>query len=141
MKALITLFIIIFLGFHTAVFSQSNSAEEIYIPFVDRLEFEDFYNITIQSVGCFHNTARTIKISKEENDLVAILGEDRIKLNSLKISALRRFEKQLQFMPTGGCTTVDTYIIKFGRETLIYKDDTCTHHFGKLLVEELGFSG
>ena len=140
MKALITLLIIIFLGFHSVVFSQSTSGEEPYIPFVDRLELEDSYEITIRSVGCFHNSTHTIRISKDENDFVAFLGENKVGLNSEKLAALRRFEKQLRFIRSGGCTTVDTYILKFGGETLIYNDDTCTHLLGKVLLEELGFT-
>lgn len=141
MKALITLLLIIFLGFHSAVFSQSTSEEGRYITLVDRLELEDSYEITIRSVGCFHNKQQTIIISREANSHVAILNDSAISLNPKKLEALRKFERQLRYIFPGGCTTIDTYILKYGPEEYIINDDSCTHSFGKILIEELGFTG
>jgi len=140
MKAYITILLIIFLGFHSVASAQNSTSKESYIPFVDLLEEGEQYEIVIQSVGCFHNRQQSLFIFREENSIVALLNDSEIPLNETKIDALRQFERQLKYVAPGGCTTVDTYILKYGPERKVYNDDTCSRFFGKVLLEELGFS-
>lgn len=140
MKAYITFLLIIFLGFHSVVCSQNSTSKESYIPFVDLLEVGEQYEIAIQSVGCFHNKQQSLLIFREENSFVAALNDSEITLNQRKIDALRKFERQLKYVGSGGCTTVDTYILKYGPEREVYNDDTCSRFFGRVLLKELGFS-
>ncbi len=140
MKAYITLLLIIFLGFHSAVSAQNDSSKESYIPFVDLLEIGEQYEIVIKSIGCFHNRQQSLFIFREENSFVATLNDSEITLNQNKIDALRKFERQLKYVGARGCTTVDTYILKYGPDQTVYNDDTCSRFFGKVLLEELGFS-
>lgn len=140
MKAYITLLIIIFFGFHSEVSGQNDSSKESYIPFVDLLEVGEQYEIVIQSVGCFHNRQQSLFIFREEKSFIAALNDSEITLNGSKVDALRKFERQLKYVGAGGCTTVDTYILKYGPERAVYNDDTCSRFFGRVLLDELGFS-
>lgn len=140
MKAYITILLILFLGFHSEVSAQNKSTKESYIPFVDLLEVGEQYEIVIQSVGCFHNKQQSLFILREENSFVAALNDSEISLSKIKIEALRKFERQLKYVGPGGCTTIDTYILKYGLEREVYNDDTCSRFFGKVLLKELGFS-
>lgn len=139
MKAYITLLIIIFLGF-SAVSAQNNTSKESYIPFVDLLQEGEHYEIVIRSIGCFHNRQQSLFIFREEDTFVAELNGSKMTLNQVKIDALKKFERQLKYVGPGGCTTVDTYIFKYGPEQQVYNDDTCSRFFGKVLLEELGLS-
>lgn len=141
MRAYITVLIIILLGFYSAASAQNNSSKESYIPIIDLLEVGEHYEIVIKSVGCFHNRQQSLFIFREEHSFVASLNDSEIILNEAKIDALRKFERQLKYIGSGGCTTVDTYILKYGPEEILYNDDTCSRFFGKLLVQELGYAG
>jgi len=142
MKAYITLMIIIFFGFHSAVSGQYNSNKKSFTPIVDLLEVGERYEIVINSVGCFHNRQQSIFIFREENSFVAELNDSEILLNQTKVDALRKFESQL-FMfahDSGACTTIDTYVLKYDSKNKVYKDGSCRCFFGSVLLKELGFS-
>jgi len=139
MKTYIIVLLITLLGFST-VSAQNNSSKEPYIPIVDLLEIGEQYEIVIQSVGWFHNRQQSLFISRNENSFTAALNDSEMTLNQKKIEALRKFERQLKYVEYGGCTTVDTYIFKYGLEKKVFNDDTCSRFFGKVLLEELGFS-
>lgn len=139
MKAYKTLLIIILFGF-SAVSAQNNSSKESFTPVVDLLQEGEQYEIVIKSIGCFHNRQQSLFIFREENSFKAVLNDSEITLNQTKINSLRKFERQLKYVDFGGCTTVDTYILKYGPEQQVYNDDTCSRFFGKVLLEELGFS-
>ena len=127
------------MGF-SAVSAQNDSSKETYIPFIDLLQVGEDYEIVIQSVGCFHKKQQSLFIFREVDSFVAILNDSEITLNQTKINTLRKFEKQLKYVSPGGCTTVDTYTLKYGSEQQVYNDDTCSRFFGRELLEELGFS-
>jgi len=128
------------MGFNSTAYSQNNSSNEPYVPVVDLLQDGEQFEIVIRSVGCFHNRQQSLFVLKEENSFIATLNESEIVLNQNKVEALRKFERQLKYVEIGGCTTIDTYILKYGPEEIIYNDDTCSRFFGKELLEELGFS-
>lgn len=140
MKAFITLVLIIFLGFHSTVSGQSASLSESYIPLIDILEVGEKYEIVIRSAGCFHNEQQSLFVFRQENAFVATLNDSEITLNLTQINSLRKFERQLKYVGSGGCTTIDTYILNYGPEQDVYNDDTCSRFFGKVLLEELGFT-
>jgi|GEM_PF-4911687 len=140
MKLYITIILTILVGFHSAVSAQNGSSKKPYVPLIDLLEVGEQYEIVIRSMGCFHNRQQSLFIFREENSYVANLNDSEMILNQTQVDALRKFERQLKYVGTGGCTTVDTYILKYGPEQTVYNDDTCSRFFGKVLLEELGFS-
>lgn len=141
MKGYIKSLIIIFLGFHSALSAQNSPTKESFIPFVDLLEAGEQYEIVIRSVGCFHNRQQSLFIFRYENSFVATLNGSEMPLDQTRIDALRKFERQLKYAyDSGACTTVDAYVIKYRPEQEVYNDDSCSRFFGKVLLEELGFS-
>jgi hypothetical protein len=99
-----------------------------------KLKDKDTISINFQSQGCFHATFLKILISKEADDYVAQLykvnwnyitkkkkttiqfrGDSLLKtatLTNKNIQDFIRFENELNFANTGGCTTTDWYDIK-----------------------------
>ncbi|MBM1108001.1 hypothetical protein JQC67_17755 [Aurantibacter crassamenti] len=141
MKATITLIIIFIFGFLSVTNAQISQEEEHnYIPLIDRLELNESYNITIRSVGCFNNTAKTLTIYRNEHDLIATLNDTTINLNPSKKEALRNFEIDLKKISVAGCSTIDTYILKYRNKSSTYRDASCSNFYAKSLLQKLGFS-
>lgn len=104
---------------------------------IGSLQNGESYSIEISSVGCFHGTRQTVLVSKEA-DVFTVSFQDFSKiLTEEDIKAFRTFELQLQALQIGGCTTVDTYVIRYGNETFRTSDGTCSWNGGKKLIQAI----
>lgn len=97
-----------------------------YQAFIDRLENGEFYRIEFMSSGCFHGTRDTLLIERKADQYyLSYQGQDRL-LNQDEIGAIRNFEKELNYSnPSYGCTTVDSYELRYRSEKLIKMDGGC----------------
>ncbi|MFK7814351.1 MAG: hypothetical protein AB8B59_17770 [Maribacter sp.] len=95
------------------------------------------YSIEITSVGCFNGSRQTIVVSKEADILTASFLEVSKILSEEDMEAFRTFELQLQALKIGGCSTVDTYVIRFGNDTFRTSDGTCSWNGGKKLLNAI----
>ncbi|MRI00431.1 hypothetical protein GH721_07770 [Kriegella sp. EG-1] len=138
MKSFYAIILITFFGFQTYGLAQNQSHKNTSeIPIIDRMLISDSLDITFHSAGCFNNTTKTISIIKNDSNFIAVFNNTEIILNPSKVEALRNFENQLKTTQPTGCSTIDTYILKYRNEKNVYKDDTCSNFYGKLLLQNL----
>lgn len=102
---------------------------------IELLEDGESYSIEITSIGCFNGTRQTVLITKDTGVLTASLQEVSKILTSSDIETFKSFEIQLRALEMGGCTTVDTYVIRYGNETFQTSDGTCSWHGYRELLE------
>ena len=102
---------------------------------IEMLQNGESYSIEITSVGCFNGSRQTVVISKEADVLTASLQDSSKILTDYDIETFRTFEIQLRALQIGGCSTVDTYVLRFGNETFQTSDGTCNWHGYRKLIE------
>jgi hypothetical protein len=102
---------------------------------IESLEDGESYSIEITSIGCFNGTRQTVIISKNVDVITASLQDSSKILTSSDIETFRSFEIQLRALERGGCSTVDTYVLRYGNETFKTSDGTCSWHGYRKLLE------
>lgn len=105
------------------------------LTLIELLQNGENYSIEITSVGCFHGKRQTVIISKEADVITASLADSSKVLTDTDIETLSRFELQLRALQIGGCTTVDTYVLRYGAETYRTSDGTCSWHGYRDILE------
>jgi hypothetical protein len=140
---LTTLLIVIFAMNFTEVFGGTASKiipsenQESTETIIESLQNGEEYSIEITSIGCFHGNRETIVISKE-SDVFTVQYQDFSKILSTEdIEAFIRFELQLKALQIGGCTTIDTYVIRYKGEEFRTSDGTCSWLGGKKLLKAI----
>ncbi len=114
-----------------------NFYQEQNLTIIESLKNGESYSIEITSIGCFHGKRQTIVVSKEADVLIAKFQDKKVVLSKIKIEAFKTFEKELRSISIGGCTTVDTYIIRYGNENFQTSDGTCSWNGGRKLLDVL----
>jgi len=140
---LVTLVLSIFTIYSASAFINTDT-EKVFIEkqepvttIIESLENGESYSIEITSVGCFNGSRRTVTVSKEA-DLLRVSFQDFSKvLTDSDIEAFKTFEIQLRALKTGGCSTVDTYVIRYGSDTFRTSDGTCSWNGGKKLLKAI----
>lgn len=94
--------------------------------------------VDFNSMGCFHNSTYRLVLTKKGKTTTATLENNnqiqiRI-LNDEQLRAFRKFIRQLKKLKEEeGCTTVDTYLVKYNTQTIKKIDGGCDWHgFSKL---------
>jgi len=118
---------------HVAVAAQDQQP-----TLIEQLQNGESYSIEITSVGCFHGTRQTLVVYNEEGVLKANFNDISMELSNADIQAFVSFEDELRSLKIGGCTTVDTYVLRFGNDTFRTNDGTCNWNGGKKLLQHLG---
>lgn len=138
--ALICTFSIGTLMAKTHSFSKGTPLEMNYNAptIIEMLQNGERYSIEITSLGCFHGTRQTLTVSKEADIVTAHFQDKTIVLSEKEIQALVNFELQLRDLKIGGCTTVDTYVLRYGQDKFQTSDGTCMWNGGKKLLQNLG---
>ena len=144
MKTKTNLILVLFCIFsvaHIFVFAQKSSEQKdlrLRDPeptLIESLQNGESFSIEITSIGCFNGSRQTVFISKEEDTVTASLNDVSKLLTDTDIETLKSFELQLQSLKMGGCTTIDTYVLRFGNQTFQTSDGTCSWHgYRKLLA-------
>jgi len=140
-----TLFTIIcFFCLSISLFAQSANNTQLTLAdeepqptIIELLQNGESYEIEITSVGCFSGSRQTLVISKESDVFTANFQEVDKVLSTDDIEALRIFELQLRSLNMGGCTTVDTYVIRYGNDTFQTSDGTCSWNGGRKLLDAI----
>lgn len=123
----------------TTTFAFANS-ENIYFEtqdyptIIESLQNGESYSIEITSIGCFNGTRQTVIVSKEADVLMASFQDFSKILTEADIRAFKTFELQLQALHIGGCSTVDTYVIRHRNQEFQTNDGTCSWNGGKKLL-------
>ena len=112
---------------------------EPFVPFIDLLQHGENYQIEIISLGCFSGSKQTLTIFREANSYTVNFEETIKELSVNDISTIRDFELQLQSLAIGGCSTVDTYTLVYGGNSIQVSDGTCSFNGGRKLMQQLGF--
>ncbi|MFS4494151.1 hypothetical protein [Maribacter sp. 2308TA10-17] len=112
-------------------------AQEPIATIIESLENGESYSIEITSVGCFGGSRQTIRISKEREILTASFPDFSKTLSTADIEAFRTFELQLHQLQMGGCSTVDTYVIRYKGHEFRTSDGTCSWNGGKKLLKAI----
>jgi len=142
MKAInlrLTIFIFFCIFAVTDINAQNffNNNEQSQPTIIELLENGESYSIEITSIGCFHGERETVVVSKE-SDVYTVQYQDFSKILSEKdIEAFIRFELQLKALQMGGCTTVDTYVVRYKGEEFRTSDGTCSWQGGKKLLKAI----
>ena len=127
----------------TFAFANVNSetlyfeTQEAYPTIIESLQNGESYSIEITSIGCFNGTRQTVEVSKEADVLTASFQDISKILTEKDIKVFISFELQLRGLKMGGCTTVDTYVLRFGNDTFQTSDGTCSWNGGKKLLEAI----
>lgn len=108
-----------------------------YKPFIDRLNESDSYVIQVSSQGCFHNSQEKYLIKRMDDNFYLTFNKKEKLLNKREIDAIRHFEIELNYMNSFGCTTTDTYLIKYKNEKVIISDGSCSWNGIYHLKQEL----
>ena len=114
-------------------------AEE-YIPFINQLKNGESYLIQFSSQGCFHTSEKEIVIHKKENKYYLSYKEKENELTENEIEIISHFEKELKYMKSSDCTTIDTYILKYGKKQLKISDGSCMWNGYFHLAKTLGLN-
>lgn len=101
---------------------------------IELLEEGESFSIEITSIGCFNGTRQTLIVSKEADVYTASLKDSSKLLTPSDIQTIKSFEIELRELQMGGCTTVDTYVLRFGNETFRTSDGTCSWHGYRKLI-------
>ena len=116
---------------------ETTNQQEPKPTIIEFLENGESYSIEITSIGCFNGTRRTVVVSKEE-DVFTVSFENFTKvLTEDDIQAFINFELQLRSLQIGGCSTIDTYVMRYGSEEFRTSDGTCSWLGGKKLIEAI----
>lgn len=122
-------------------FANTNSEKVLYdlceppSTMIESLEDGESYSIEITSISCFNGTRQTVIVSKEAAVLTASLQDSSKILSTSDVETFKSFEIQLRELEIGGCSTVDTYILRYGNETFQTSDGTCSWHGYRKLLE------
>jgi hypothetical protein len=111
--------------------------KEKYKPIIDRLQESDFYTLSMSSQGCFHFKNDSVTIKRNKDIYTINWGEKSKKLSAADIETIRHFETELNYMKDGGCTTTDTYIIRYNGATKKISDGGCNWNGDYFLKKEL----
>lgn len=127
----------------TLTFLNANSesvdvkVQEPLPTLIESLQNGESYSIEITSIGCFNGTRQTVVVSREA-DVLQVDFQDISKiLSEADIEAFRTFEIQLRALKMGGCTTVDTYVLRFRNEEFRTSDGTCNWNGDKKLLQAI----
>lgn len=105
--------------------NQMDYERETHIPIINQLEEGESYSILMLSHGCFHSTKDSLFLSKkDESYFIKYNGVEKL-LKENELTAIRHFEIELNYINALGCTTVDTYLVKFKEKEIIVKDGGC----------------
>lgn len=108
-----------------------------YQPFIDRLENRESYSIQISSQGCFHSSIETITIKRKANNYYLTFQGKEKRLDSSEIKAIAHFEIELNYMGSFGCTTTDTYVLKYKSQEIRISDGSCSWNGDYYLKQRL----
>ena len=114
-----------------------NYSKETYKPIIDQLQEKENYKILMSSQGCFHSTADTLTIYRENNIYSATWTNKKKTLTQSDIEAVRHFEIELNYMTDGGCTTTDTYNLIYKNKTKTIDDGSCSWNGDSYLKTKL----
>lgn len=114
-----------------------NYETETYVPFISQLKNGESYSIQIQSQGCFHSSDETITIKRKADKYFIKYGVIENELTDIDIQTIKEFEVELNYMNSGGCTTVDNYRLKFKDKEVRISDGSCAWNGGRYLKKKL----
>lgn len=144
MKAKNYLTVILLSVFTIYTASAFVNAEKVYFEkqepastIIESLQNGESYSIEITSVGCFNGTRETVVVSRETDTLSVSFQDFSKTLTEADIEAFKTFEVELRELSMGGCSTVDTYVLRFGNETFQTSDGTCSWNGGKKLLKAI----
>jgi hypothetical protein len=112
-------------------------SKENYKPIIDQLKDKESYKIIIASKGCFHSTKDSIIINREDKTYAILFGHKSKTLTKSDIESIRHFELELNYMKLGGCTTEDTYVIKYNNKTTTFIDGRCRWNGAFYLIRNI----
>jgi len=133
--------LVVFLGilFMFFSFAQTPPKNQNAIPtLIELLQNGESYSIEITSIGCFNGSRQTLTISKEADIISGHLNDNSIELSAIDIQTFIDFEHALRNLKTGGCSTVDTYVLRYQGETFRTSDGTCSWHGYRPLLKIFG---
>ena len=116
---------------------DTSNSQETELTIIESLNDGDSYSIEITSVGCFGGSRQTVLVSNAEGILTASFQDTVITLTDSDIEAFKTFENQLKSLSMGGCTIVDTYVVRYGSQVFTTSDGTCSWNGGKKLLKAI----
>ncbi len=114
-----------------------NYEAELHKPFIDLLKDQEEYSIRMLSEGCFHRSDEKLVIQRKKDKYYLIVGKDKRLLNDAEMKAIREFELELNYMNSFGCTTTDTYTVKYQEKEMTIRDGSCLWHGSYHLKQKL----
>lgn len=122
---------------NTASEGAAFEGQETHPAIIELLQNGESYSIEITSVGCFGGNRQTITISRDADVLTASYPDFSKILSDQDVQAFINFEHQLRIIEVGGCSTVDTYVLRYGNDEFRTSDGTCSWNGGKKLLKEI----
>ncbi|KFF04835.1 hypothetical protein [Flavobacterium reichenbachii] len=116
----------------------SDYKEFINKSFVRNLKDNQKVEFYYESSGCFHSFEGNLIVSKRDNKYYAESRGSSKKLNKKELEAIIQMECELNLLNKGGCTTDDSYIVKFGNEQKQFNDRTCAWEGWRTMWKQIG---
>lgn len=138
LKTLSTTLFFLLLGLASAFSIETHNSyaqQEPVSAIIELLENGERYSIEITSIGCFNGTRQTVTISRNENVYTANFQDEIKVLSEEDISIIINFESRLHSLEIGGCTTVDTYVLRYAGNEFRTSDGTCSWNGGSKLLK------
>ena len=105
---------------------------------IDQLKPNEKLKIDFFTFGCFHSEETGLEIIRTKDQYLVKRDESEIVLSANQIKLIREFEIELRQVPTGYCTTSDTYNLTIvgSPENMELIDESCAWNgFSNLLVK------
>ena len=110
-------------------------------PFIELLENGQYLQINMASRGCFHFFEDSLRFIQRDDLIFAVYGDEEIELNEAQINDIASWERKLDAMEFGWCTTTDRYTLDYnGQRLFMQEDGTCRFAGFYGLLEILGLN-
>lgn len=109
------------------------------INIIDSIKVGEEYKIVYNSSGCFHAHQDSMEIARKDKGFYINCTDNWVKLEKDQIESIKDFELKLfNGRMYGGCTTSDTYQLKYKNiHGLLNIDDSCSWHGFSFLKKKI----
>lgn len=104
---------------------------------IDLLDTNESFSISLNSQGCFNSYQDSIVIERIQDSYFIIWNDKRKELSPKDLQLIKLFEAELNKLKPGSCTTINTYYIKYKGETTKIVDGNCSYFGMELLKKQI----
>lgn len=118
-------------------------SKETYVPYIDRLQNNESYSISIKSKGCRQDKQDYLVVEKRNHDYFIQFNNEEKRLSSSDIKSIQEFEMELMCMKKNTknlCTTKVLYTLIYKNNEIKIEDRSCQWKGNRYLMYQLGYT-